>query len=152
MGKTYTQGKLETIPESIDSLEFLQERGFEEVYFDFRNIESTLYKLQAVILSLIDIGRYIIATLGLNKPYPNADIIKILVEAGFINAQEQERHTNTLQLKNQPDHLNKTFGVDIFYDMIHEEIRDIRMLYQTFYDIIEIHIDSGVTANAHRSL
>ena len=99
MGKTYIQSKLKTIPESIDSLEFLQVRGFEEVYFDFHNIESTLYKLQAAILSLIDIGRYIIATLGLNKPYFNADIIKILVEAGFINAQEQERYTNTLQLK-----------------------------------------------------
>ena len=42
--------------------------------------------------------------------------------------------------------------MDIFYDMIHEEIHDIRMLYQTFYDIIETHIDSDVTINTHHSL
>ena len=152
MGKTYIQSKLETIPESIDSLEFLQERGFEECYIDFRNIESTLYKLQATILTLIDIGRYIIATLGLNKPGFNADIIKILVEAGFINAQDEERHTNTLLLRNQPDRLNKTHDMDIFYEMIQEEIHDIRMLYQTFYDIIETHIDSDLSVNTHHSL
>lgn len=94
MRKTDVQSKLEAIPENIERLEFLQARGYQEFRSDFRNIDSALHRLQTSIQALIDIGSYIIAQLGLKTPGFSAEVIEILVEAGFINAEYQERYIN----------------------------------------------------------
>lgn len=140
--KTDIQSKLETIPEGMEKLEFLQARGFQESYIDFRNRDFTLHRLQPVIQALVDIGEYIIAQLGLKKPGFNADLIQILIEAGYINAQDNERYINMLEFRNRTEHLNRRVDMDRFTEMMCQEINNIRALYEIFYKVIETHEDS----------
>lgn len=139
MRKTDVQSKLEAIPENIERLEFLQARGYQEFRSDFRNIDSALHRLQTSIQALIDIGSYIIAQLGLKTPGFSTEVIEILVEAGFINAEYQERYINMIQFRNRVVHFYNNVDVEVLYGILREEIDDIRMLYRTFFAIIEAH-------------
>lgn len=68
MRKEDVQSKLDIIPENLEKLEILRSMSYEEFKSDFRNIDSTLHRLQTSIQALIDIGGYIIASLGLRTP------------------------------------------------------------------------------------
>ncbi len=137
MTKSDIQNMLETVPESIENLEFLQTRDFQEVYFDFHNSNSALYKLQDTIQALIDIGSYIIAQLGLKKPGFNGEIIEILMNSGLINDENRERYIRVLKFRNRLEHLYRNFDIDIFDEMICKDINDVRIIYEKFYKIIK---------------
>lgn len=59
------QTKLDIIPENLEKLELLRSKSYEEFVSDFRNIDSALHRIQTSIQALLDIGGYIIASLGL---------------------------------------------------------------------------------------
>lgn len=85
MKQEEVQTKLDVIPENLEKLETLHSKSYEEFTSDFRNIDSTLHRLQTSIQALIDIGGYIIASLGLKTPSSNAEIIEILQDSGYID-------------------------------------------------------------------
>jgi uncharacterized protein YutE (UPF0331/DUF86 family) len=84
MNQRDIQKKIDVIMENLDKLNILKAETFEEFTSDFRNIDSTLHRLQTSIQALLDIGSYIIASLGLRTPNTNAEIIEILSESGYI--------------------------------------------------------------------
>ena len=78
------QTKIDVIVENLEKLSFLKAMTYEDFISDFRNIDSALHRLQTSIQAILDIGSYIIANLGLKMPNTNAEIIKILSDAGYI--------------------------------------------------------------------
>jgi hypothetical protein len=84
MKKEDIQTKIDVIFNNLDELNFLKAKSYEEFISDFRNIDASLHILQTSIQALLDIGSYIIASLGLKTPNTNAEIIEILNEAGYI--------------------------------------------------------------------
>ncbi|MBT9145684.1 MAG: hypothetical protein DDT42_01559 [candidate division WS2 bacterium] len=139
MRKADVQSKLEIIPENIEKLELLRAKDYQEFRSDFRNIDSTLHRLQTSIQSLIDIGSYIIAQLGLKTPSFSAEVIEILAQAEFISPEDQERYITMIQFRNRVVHLYNSVDVEVLFGILQEEINDIRMLYRTFLEIIEAH-------------
>jgi len=83
MKKEDVQNKLDIIPENLEKLGILRAMGYEEFISDFRNIDSALHRFQTSIQALVDIGGYIIASLGLRAPSTSGEVIDILVEHGF---------------------------------------------------------------------
>lgn len=84
MKKEDVQTKIDVILDGIEKLKFLRSKTYEEFISDFRNLYASLHILQTSIQALLDIGGYIIASLGLRTPNTNAEIIKILSDADFI--------------------------------------------------------------------
>jgi len=82
MKKEDIQAKIDIILDNLEKLSILKSKTYEEFTSDFRNIDSALHRLQTSIQALLDIGSYIIASLGLKTPNTNAEIIEILTEAG----------------------------------------------------------------------
>jgi uncharacterized protein YutE (UPF0331/DUF86 family) len=139
MRKEDVQNKLDIIPENLEKLEILRAMGYEEFTSDFRNIDSSLHRLQTSIQALVDIGGYIIASLGLRAPGASGEVIDILVEHGLLNAAQRDRYISMIQFRNRIVHFYNDIDLKILYQILQEEVVDIRELYRTLLLIIEDH-------------
>ena len=139
MKKEDVQNKLDIIPENLEKLEILRAMGYEEFTSDFRNIDSALHRFQTSIQALVDIGGYIIASLGLRTPGTSGEVIDILVENGLVRAEQRDRYISMIQFRNRIVHFYNDTDLKILYQILQEELIDIRELYRTLLLIIEEH-------------
>lgn len=131
------QTKLDIIPENLEKLKILRSKSYEEFVSDFRNIDSALHRLQVSIQALIDIGGYIVASLGLKTPSSNAEIIEILRDSGYIDKQKAEAYIKMIQFRNRVVHIYNSVDVEMLYRILVDEIQDIKDLYEILIYMIE---------------
>ncbi len=62
------QSKLATLRDNFEKLDQIPQGSYEEFVSDFRNVDAALHRLQTNIQSLIDVGSYATAKLGLGAP------------------------------------------------------------------------------------
>lgn len=139
MKKEDVQSKLDIIPENLEKLKIFQAMDFETFKSDFRNIDSTLHRLQTSIQALVDIGGYIIASLGLRTPGSSSEVIDILVENGFLENDRKDRYISMIQFRNRIVHFYNDIDPKILYQIVQEELNDIRELFRSLVLIIEEH-------------
>lgn len=139
MRKADVQSKLATVPENVEKLELLRSKNYQEFRSDFRNIDSSLHRLQTSIQALVDIGSYIIAQLGLKTPGSSAEVIEILQEAGFIKPEDENRYVSMIQFRNRVVHLYNNINTEMLYQILKDETEDIKRLYGTLIEIIDSH-------------
>jgi len=137
MRKEDIRSKLDIIPENLRKLELFRAMEYDEFQSDFRNIDSALHRLQTSIQALVDIGGYIVASLGLRTPSTSGEIIEILVENGFINPALRDRYISMIQFRNRIVHLYDDIDRKVLFRILQEESADIRELYRTLVMIIE---------------
>lgn len=131
--------KIDVIIDNLDKLNALKAKTFEEFASDFRNADSTLHRLQTSLQALLDIGSYIIASLGLRTPNTNAEIIEILSEAGYISKEDTETYIKMSQFRNRIVHLYNHIDIETLYDILVNELDDITQFYTCLIKIIERH-------------
>jgi uncharacterized protein YutE (UPF0331/DUF86 family) len=139
MNQRDIQTKIDVIMENVDKLNLLKAKTFEDFTSDFRNIDSTLHRLQTSIQALLDIGSYIIASLGLRTPNTNAEIIEILSEGGYIPKNKAVTYIKISQFRNRIVHLYNHIDTETLYDILINEMGDIIALYTDLIKIIENH-------------
>jgi len=139
MRKEDVQSKLDIIPENLEKLEILRAMGYEKFTSDFRNIDSALHRLQTSIQALVDIGGYIIASLGLRVPGTSGEVIDILVEHGLLKKEKRDRYISMVQFRNRIVHFYNDIDLKILYQILQEELVDIRELYRALLLVIEEH-------------
>lgn len=137
MKKEDIQTKIDIVLENLEKLKTLKKLSFEEFVSDFRNIDSCLHRLQTSIQALLDIGSYIIASLGLKTPETSAEIIELLTEEGYIPQERIDTYIKMVQFRNRIVHLYNHIDVEILYDILQHETGDIKELYELLLDIIE---------------
>lgn len=137
MNQRDIQTKIDVIMDNLDKLNILKSKTFEEFTSDFRNIDSTLHRLQTSIQVLLDIGSYIIASLGLRTPNTNAEIIEILSEAGYIPKDKIETYIKISQFRNRIVHIYNHIDTETLYDILVNELGDIIEFYTDLIKIIE---------------
>lgn len=141
MKKEDVQSKLDVIPENLEKLEILRAMGYAAFISDFRNIDSTLHRLQTSIQALVDIGGYVIASLGLRTPSTSGEVIDILVEHSLLKTEQRDRYISMIQFRNRIVHFYNDIDLKILYQILQDELNDIRELYRTLIQIIEEHPD-----------
>ena len=141
MRKEDVQSKLDNIPESLEKLEILRGIDYEKFVSDFRNIDSALHRFQTSIQALVDIGGYIIASLGLRTPGTSGDVIDILVEHNLLNKEKRDRYIPMIQFRNRIVHFYNDIDLKILYQILQEELVDIRGLYHELILVIDLHPD-----------
>lgn len=137
MRKEDIQTKIDAIFDNLEKLKFFSSKTYEEFIADFRNIDSALHRLQTSIQALLDIGSYIIASLGLRTPNTNAEIIDILSEAGYIPKDQVEKYIKMSQFRNRIVHLYNHIDTEMLYDILTNELDDIKEFYINLLKIIE---------------
>ena len=137
MRKEDVQSKLDLIPENLEKIEIFRAMSYEEFISDFRNIDSALHRLQTSIQALVDIGGYIIGSLGLRTPSTSGEVIDILVEHGLLKIERRDRYISMIQFRNRIVHFYNTMNLKILYEILQNELIDIREIYREFIQIIE---------------
>ncbi len=137
MRKEDVQSKLDLIPENLEKIEIFRAMSYEEFISDFRNIDSALHRLQTSIQALVDIGGYIIGSLGLRTPSTSGEVIDILVEHGLLKIERRDRYISMIQFRNRIVHFYNTMNLKILYQILQNELIDIREIYREFIQIIE---------------
>jgi len=135
--KEDVQSKLDLIPENLEKIEIFRAMSYEEFISDFRNIDSALHRLQTSIQALVDIGGYIIGSLGLRTPSTSGEVIDILVERGLLKIERRDRYISMIQFRNRIVHFYNTMNLKILYQILQNELIDIREIYREFIQIIE---------------
>ena len=135
------QTKLDVIPENLDKLEILRSKSYEEFISDFRNVDSALHRLQTSIQALLDIGGYIISSLGLRTPNSNSEIVEILRDAGYIDVAKSISYIKMAQFRNRVVHLYNRIDVEVLHKILVKEIDDIKSFYKDLLAVIEQHPD-----------
>lgn len=131
------QSKIDIIIDNLEKLHILKNKGREEFAADFRNADSALHRLQTSIQALLDIGSYIIASLGLRTPNSNAEVIKILNEAEYIPQEKIEVYIKMSGFRNRVVHLYNHIDVNTLHEILLNELDDIKDFYKTLLKIIE---------------
>ena len=139
MRKEDVQSKFDLIPDNLEKLEILRAMGYEKFTSDFRNIDSVLHRFQTSIHPLVDIGGYIIASLGLRTPGTSGEVIDMLVDHGLLNAERRDRYISMIQFRNRIVHFYNNIDLKVLYQILQEELLDIRELYRTLILVIEEH-------------
>jgi uncharacterized protein YutE (UPF0331/DUF86 family) len=137
MRKEDVQSKLDLVPENLEKIEILRAMSYEEFASDFRNIDSALHRLQTSIQALVDIGGYIIASLGLRTPSTSGEVIDICVEHGLLKQERRDRYISMIQFRNRIAHFYNSIDVKVLYDILQNELTDVQEIYQEFIQIIE---------------
>ena len=137
MKKGDIQTKIDAIFDNLEKLKIFSSKTYEDFISDFRNIDSALHRLQTSIQALLDIGSYIIASLGLKTPNTNAEIIDILSEAGYIPKNQTEKYKKMSQFRNRIVHLYNHIDTEMLYDILTNELDDIKEFYANLLKIIE---------------
>jgi uncharacterized protein YutE (UPF0331/DUF86 family) len=137
MKKEDIQAKIDVIFDNLEKLKFFSSMTYEEFIGDFRNIDASLHILQTSIQALLDIGSYIIASLGLKTPNTNAEIIEILSEAGYIPNSQAEKYKKMSQFRNRIVHIYDHIDTEVLYDILVNELDDIKDFYATLLEVIE---------------
>ena len=139
MRREDVQSKLDIIPENLEKLEILRAMGYEKFRSDFRNIDSALHRLQTSIQALVDTGGYIIASLGLRTPGSSGEVIDILMEHGLLKAGQRDRTISMIQFRNRIVDFYNDIDLKVLFQILQEELIDIRELYGALILIIEEH-------------
>lgn len=139
MRKEDIQTKIDVIFDNIEKLSSLKAKKYDDFISDFRNIDSALHRMQTSIQALLDIGSYIIASLGLKTPNTNAEIIEILSEAGYISKNNIETYMKMSQFRNRIVHLYNHIDTKTLYEILANELGDIKDFYKDLLKIIEEH-------------
>lgn len=131
------QTKIDVILDNLEKLNSLKTKTYEDFVSDFRNINSALHLLQTSIQALLDIGSYIIASLGLKTPNTNTEIIKILSESGHIAKDKAETYIKMSKFRNRIVHLYNHIDTEELYNILVNELDDIKGFYANLLEVIE---------------
>ena len=137
MKKEDIQTKIDVLLDNLDKMHSLKSKPYEDFISDFRNIDSALHRLQTSIQALLDMGSYIIASLGLKTPNTNAEIIEILAEAGYISKDKINTYIKMSQFRNRIVHLYNHIDTEMLFDILANETHDIKEFLKILLDIIE---------------
>ena len=131
------QKKIDVVLDNLEKLKTLKEKPYNSFIRDFRNIDSALHRLQTSIQALLDIGAYIVASLGLRSPESNSEIIEILAEAGHIDGKRAAAYIKMSQFRNRIVHLYNHIDARTLHDILAHELDDIRKFLADLLKILE---------------
>lgn len=137
MNQRDVQTKIDVILDNLEKLNLLKTKKYKDFVGDFRNVDSALHRLQTSIQALLDIGSYIIASLGLRTPNTNAEIIEILSDAGYISKGKADTYIKMCQFRNRIIHVYNHIDTKTLYDILTNELGDIKGFYKDFLKIID---------------
>jgi uncharacterized protein YutE (UPF0331/DUF86 family) len=136
MRKADIQGKIDVVLDNLEKLHSLRSKPYEDFISDFRNTDSALHRMQTSIQALLDIGSYVIASLGLATPDSNAGIIEILAEAGLIPKEKTVVYIKMSRFRNRIVHLYNHIDTEMLYNILLRETDDIKGFFLTLLEVI----------------
>ena len=132
----FIQKKLDRLVEYIADLEEQQHLSVAELETDkvLRNhIERSLHK---AVESCLDIGKHLIAGMGLRTPEDYSDIMVILAEAGILPKEDLLKYKKMAQFRNVIVHDYEKIDPQIVLAVLQKNLGDLRFFARVVRDKI----------------
>jgi uncharacterized protein YutE (UPF0331/DUF86 family) len=120
--------KLAVLRDNLARLASIPQSTFEQFAADFRNVDSSLHRLQTSIQALIDIGSYKLGRRGLLPPGSSRDILTALETDGAVPAGTADRFAPLFAFRNRVVHLYDRVDSKIVYDILVNHRQDLAAL------------------------
>ena len=137
MNKQDVKINFDTIDDNLEKLETLSGLSREEFMADFRNMDTTVRRLQTSIEALVDISRYVIRSLGL----PSADAYRrvpvVLADAGYLDQTSAAMYDKMVRFRNLIVHHYYRVDPEEVYTILTENLSDLQNWRTTLLELIE---------------
>lgn len=137
MNQLDIQGKIDYLLSNFKKIDFLGNYTLEEFSSNFEHIDTTIHNIQTSIEALLDIGRYIIAELGLKLPQTNAQVIEILEEEKLISQEKAGGYIGMVGFRNRVVHEYNSIDVKLLYEILQNETQDLKNFLAELLQIIK---------------
>lgn len=131
------QGRIDFLMDNFKKLDILKKYSFEELKSSFERVDSIIHRLQSSIEALLDIGRYIIAELGLRIPNTNAEVIQILNGEGFVSKDKMKDYIEMIGFRNRIVHEYNSVDLKMLYEIIQNESDELKELLALLIRVIK---------------
>lgn len=131
------QGKIDFLMDDFEKIEVLKQYTYDELLSRFELVDSVIHRLQTSIEALLDIGRYIIASLGLRAAGTNAEVIEVLKDAEFLSDRDAQRHIQMVGFRNRIVHEYNTIDLEKLYGILQKDSGDLKKLCACLLKVIE---------------
>lgn len=136
--RAFIQKKLDRLAEYIADLEEQQHVSVTDWETDkmLRNhIERTLHK---AVENCLDIGKHLIAGMGLRTPEDYKDIMVILAEAGILPKENLTKFKKMAQFRNVIVHDYENIDPHIILSILRKDLGDLRLFARAVRDQLDL--------------
>jgi uncharacterized protein YutE (UPF0331/DUF86 family) len=120
--------KLAILRDNLQRLAAIPQSSFDEFAADFRNVDSTLHRLQTSIQALIDIGSYKLGRRGIVPPDTSRDILAALERDGTLPSGTADRFSPLFAFRNRVVHLYDRVDPQRVYEILTLHRQDLAAL------------------------
>ncbi len=137
MNKQDVKINLDTIDDNLEKLNTLSGLSRDEFMADFRNLDTTVRRLQTSIEALVDISRYVIRSLGLPSADAYRQVPVVLADAGYLDQTSTEIYDKMVRFRNLVVHHYYRVDPEEVYTILTENLSDLQNWRTTLLEIIE---------------
>ena len=137
MRKQDVQINFDTIDDNLEKLNTLSGLSRDEFMADFRNLDTTVRRLQTSIEALVDISRYVIRSLGLPSADSYREVPVVLADAGYFDQTSTAIYDKIVRFRNLVVHHYYRVDPEEVYQILIENLSDLQNWHTTLLEIIE---------------
>lgn len=128
--------RVERIEESLRRLEEIRKISSAVFLTDWKAQDAALHNLQIAIEGCLDIGNYIISSIGKKSPNTYVEIVEILTEGNVLPVDFAETAKNMAKFRNIVVHEYLNINLEKVYSFI-SKIDDIRKFLKYLIEYLE---------------
>ncbi len=137
MNKRDVQINFDTIDDNLEKLNTLSGLSHDEFMADFRNLDTTVRRLQTSIEALVDISRYVIRSLGLPSADSYREVPVVLADAGYLDQTSTAIYDEMVKFRNLVVHHYYRVNPEEIYSILTQNLSDLQNWHTTLLEIIE---------------
>ncbi len=127
------------IKDNLEKLHLLRDQGYEEFISDFRNIDSSLIRLQSTIKAFLAMEIQIAALLTNETPPPDDEYFNQLKEGGHLPKDKRKTYEGMITFRERVWKLADRMDSKVLFDIITNELESIEHFEKNLLSIIKAH-------------
>ena len=137
MNKQDVQINFDMVDDNLEKLNTLSSLSRDEFMADFRNLDTTVRRLQTSIEALVDISRYVIRSLGLPPADSYRQVPVVLADAGYLDQTSTASYDKMMRFRNLIVHHYYRVNPEEVYNILTQSLSDLQSWCTTLLEIIE---------------
>ncbi|MCP3677712.1 MAG: DUF86 domain-containing protein [Deltaproteobacteria bacterium] len=136
--KTVKDAK-KVIKDNLEKLHLLRDQGYEEFTSDFRNIDSSLLRLQTTVKAFLALEMQIAALLAIETPPQDEEYFNRLKEGGHLPKDKRKTYEDMIAFRERVGKLTNRMDSKALYDIVTNELESIEHFEKNLHTIIKAH-------------
>ncbi|MFQ5330375.1 MAG: HepT-like ribonuclease domain-containing protein [Thermodesulfobacteriota bacterium] len=127
------------LKDHLEKLHLLRDQGYEEFTSDFRNIDSSLLRLQQTVKAFLALEMQIAALLSIEALPPDDEYFNHLKEGGHLPKERRKTYEAMIVFREKIGKLAERMDKKVLYAIVTNELDDIEHFEKNLLSIIKAH-------------